>query len=357
MQFRLIYGKDPAGQGFYWPASEQKRTELLTVKRLKPSVFQSTYQCNPGAREGGIFTEDDFNYYRPPVGLEEGISNPNVLAFCRKGHAIFQSWDTAWDQLSTSDPSVCVTGLLVPCVHYHRNENVGELGECEPHFDILLLDVYREKLSWAALPIEFRRQWQRWRPEAAIVENKQSGVGLIQQMKTTFNVIGVTPQDSKRARVLEGVGAGTVQGWFRLHRVLVPYGAKWVRPYKRELKDFTGDKSGRDDQVDATAHLVQFAIELSVNAGLLPSDWSPDRIDEIMVQERAAPLPGDTLQVVAPGTAAEFLTWVSGLPGQSINPFGDICQGCGNNDHGFCRVQRRRVAAFDNCGEFTPRAA
>lgn len=359
MKLRIFYGVDDSGSpnGFYWPSSEQKRNELLAVKRLSPAAFQSVYQCNPGAREGGIFNEDDFSYYVPPLGLVEGIHNPNVLAFCRKGHTIIQAWDTAWDAQSQNDPSCCVTGLLVPCESYHRNESVAELGECEFHFDLLILDVYLEKLTWAQLGPAFKRQWMRWLPEAAVIEKKQSGIGLIQSMQSMHNIVGVSPQDSKRARVLQGIGAGTVQGWFQRHRVLLPYGQSWIKSYKRELKDFTGDKSAKDDQVDATVHLTQHAIDLAASCGILPSEWAPERVDEMMTQEPAVPMPGAGLQAAVPGTPAEFLSFLGALPSLSVNPFGDTCAGCSNHKDGWCRVQKRRVIALDSCPEFKPNEA
>jgi predicted phage terminase large subunit-like protein len=364
--FRLKYGEDPTGRGFYWPTSEQKRTELLNVKRLAPATFQSVYQCNPGAREGGIFLEEYFKGFRAPDGIELGIVHPNVRVFCGKGHSVVQAWDTAWDAKSTNDFSVCVTALLLPCSEYHRGESVEELGPCEPHFDVLILDVYRERLTWADLPVAFRRQHVKWQPEAIVIEKKQSGIGLYQTMEAAgLNVIGVTPQENKRARVLLGVGAGSVQGWFKLHRVLLAEGQTWVRPYKTELKDFTGDKSGKDDQVDATAHLVQYAIDLGSNTAMVPTDWTPERIDEIMAIPKA---PGSFVEMMqveqGGGQAAAFLSMIGSLQNDSIDVFADTCARCrhfgvdgfGEPRPQFCAIQQRRVAALESCTSFSPKS-
>lgn len=352
-KFRYYYGKDPTGTGFYWPNSEQKRNECLSVKRLRPAEFQSVYQCNPGEREGGIFLTSDFAYYEPPLGLAEGIQHPNVREFCSRFHAIVQSWDTAFEATSTADPSVCLTAGLLPCSSYHRGESVMKLGECEPHFDVYLLDLFRERLEWGDLTDAFRAQRIKWQPDMTVVEKRSSGVGLFQVANAAgANIKGVTAQEGKRARVVMGTAAGSVQGWFRLHRVRQPMGMPWVKSYQTELKDFTGDKTGKDDQVDATSHLVAHAIELGADVPILPSDWRPENVDAMMALPKQPMSFIDQLQA-QPSAPAEFLTFIgqAGAAAQH-DPFGEICQDCRHYHLGFCNKHQRQVIAFDWCEHF-----
>lgn len=355
-KFRLKYGVDPDAHGsaFYWPSSEQKRAECLAVKRLRPAEFQSVYQCNPGMREGGIFLNSDFSYYLAPIGLSEGIDHPNVKEFCQRFHMIVQAWDTAFEAKADSDPTVCLTAGLLPCSDYHRHEDPLKYGECEPHFDAYLLDLYRAKLEWGDLTDAFRMQRMKWRPDETIVEKRSSGIGLYQAANAAgANVRGVSAQEGKRARVVQGTGAGSVQGWFRLHRVRCPFDAPWVRPYKIELKDFTGDKTGKDDQVDATAHLVTFAIELGANVAVLPSEWRPETVDMMMTGESKVPQNFVEALQQQSGDKAQFLSWLnSAMNDVVLDPLGSICQNCGKYEHGFCTHWRRNVIAFDGCEHF-----
>lgn len=362
-KFRLKYGADPlaaqSGQAFYWPSSEQKRSECLAVKRLRPAEFQSVYQCNPGMREGGIFTSSDFRFYLPPAGLANGIDDPNVKEFCRRFHMIVQAWDTAFEAKSDSDPTVCLTAGLLPCNEYHRHEDPLKLGECEPHFDAYLLDLYRAKLEWGDLTDAFRVQRMKWRPDETIVEKRSSGIGLYQAANAAgANVRGVSGQEGKRARVMQGTAAGSVQGWFRLHRVPLPYDAPWVKPYITELKDFTGDKTGKDDQVDASAHLVTFAIELGANVAVLPSEWRPETVDMMMGEQRLPQSFTEAMQQGQHADKAQFLSWLGGVGGDAVrDPLGETCQTCRHLHFGTCAFWKRPVIAFDWCEHYERRRA
>lgn len=122
-----LYDVDPKKQGFFWPASEQKRIDYFAVKRLRPAEAESVYQCRPGARTGSIFVETDFRYCQIPNGIEMGMRSPAIRAWVeRSGGIIAQGWDTAITATSQSDYTACITVLLVPCYEYHRGE-IAEL--------------------------------------------------------------------------------------------------------------------------------------------------------------------------------------------------------------------------------------
>lgn len=268
------YATDETGQGFFWPASAQKRGEWLAVKRSSPAVAEATYQCAPGSRQGGVFVDSDFAYYDSPLTLPQGIADPEVGAFVAKGDMVVQAWDTAFSATSTSDHSVCVTALLMTGDRYYRGEDEAALGPCESHYRVLVLDIWKAKLTFADLPPAAKELCTRWRPRVIVIENKAYGVSLIENLTAAgLPVEAVDPVLGKRARAVEGIGAGSVQGWFRLHRVLLPANAEWVPDYVREMKDFTGDKGGKDDQVDATVHLVDWAIRNGGGTAKIGGGW------------------------------------------------------------------------------------
>ncbi len=334
--YKSYYGVDPLGQGFFWPDSEQKRREYFSVKLGSPATAQSVYQCRPGAREGTIFLDSDFHWYTPPPSLDIGISAPPVREFLNNGEFILQSWDTAFEAKSTADYSVGITAALRPCQSYHCNEDVSIYGECDLHYDVYILDVYRERLEWADLTKAARAFYQKWQPSLVVVEKKSSGIPLISSMQQIgINIEGVDANISKRSRALEGVGAGSVQGWFRLHRVLFPVGASWVDPLTTELKDFTGDDSGTDDQVDAIVHLVTWAIRAGGSTVMLPSGS-----DTVPVSQESRN-PVNPFQGVAELEAA------------SVNPFLHTCSHCIQYKHSYCSFNKMRVLAFDSCENWT----
>ena len=339
MQIKAYYGVDPKNQGFFWPTSDQKRKEYFSVKRGSPADAESVYQCNPGAREGFIFIESDFAYFSPPPGLSEGIDNPSVQHFLSEGDVVIQAWDTAFTATSTADWSVCITAALRPCTSYHRDEDITVFGPPDPHYDVLVLDVFRDRLDWAGLLPAAKKQYKKWRPMLVLVEKKASGLPVISAMQAGgLAVEGADANISKRARAIQGVGAGSVQGWFRMHRVLFPIAAEWLDKLKIEFKDFTGDESGVDDQVDAGVHLISWAIRTGGSLAMLPTGWSIETVDKNMGRQLSEnnPLPG-----------------LIELLGESRDPLQYCCARCINYSVGRCPIHNRLMLPFDSCDSWT----
>ena len=177
-----------------------------------------------------------------------------------------------------------------------------------------------------------------------------------------------------RSRHFEGVGAGSAQGWFRQHRVLMPrYQASWdVDGYVREFKDFTGEKGGRDDRVDATVHLIRWAIQNGAGAGGFPEGW--DTVDAVDAQMTAQGMLGGYggYQEMMPVGGVNVHDALSSLFGaQHHDPFEFTCGRCqhyagnirkapanafeaelvsGVRDD-FCMRHRRHMAAIAGCDD------
>ncbi len=359
IQLKCRYGYDNLAvngkltkEGFYWPGSDAKRSEIQSVRRGDPAAFEATYQARPGQREGSVFLEADFAYYRFIDGMKiedllEGIVNQNVKKFARNSSGIFQSWDTAFSETSSSAWSVCITAMFVACNKYHRNEDISSFGECEPHYDIYILDVYREKLDWGGLVKGFRSQFIKWQPELVLIEKRASGIALFQSMsKAGFTVRGVETTEGKRARAVNGVGAGSAQGWFRLHRVLFPEDAPWLQPLKTELKDFSGADDGISDQVDAIVHMIRYGIVAGSGGAMLPTGWTPDRGTALQQEDVLASI--GALQEHQGHSM--LLTLIGDLPNMSSDPFDGLCGRCiSYGKDGFCSVMGAKKAAIDSC--------
>lgn len=363
-EIKFLYGIDPEGKGFFWPDSKQKRKEWLEVKRMRPLEAESVYQCNPGARAGAVFLEEDFAYYTAPDGLSHGISDPKVAEFCSKGAMVVQSWDTGMSAKSSADASVCVTALMMPSDKYHRGEDPLLLGDPESHYVVMILDVFRKQLDIGDLIKAGREQYLKWQPQMVIIEKKAHGSALMQALEFAgIPMEGVDPTDSKRERTVTAIGqaAGSVQGWFRLHRVRVPIGlpeeTDWVPGYKREMKDFSGQKGGRDDQVDATVLVVSYGIREGGSGIVWPTGWQ--EIDQV---DRSMTSTGNDVTENLWG----HLTDESGTE----DPFGNMCSRCKfytsamrglqninprapDEQPSFCRLWKVRKSAIDTCHNFS----
>ncbi len=269
-----------------------------------------------------------------------------------KGSGVFQAWDTAFSETKNSAFTVCETALFVPCNKYHRGEDPAVFGPCEYHFDVVVLDVFREKMDWGGLTLAFKAQTLKWHPEMSIVEKRASGISLFQAVSSAgFPILGIEATESKRARAINGVGAGSVQGWHRQHRVLYPIDASWFPEYKRELKDFTGADGERSDQVDAHVHMGQHAIKEGSHSALLPTGWTPER----GTQTGDAPLSPGLDQMNYADPRAMLLMNLGNLDTYVIDPFEGLCDRCSNYSRGFCSLWNQKKVAMDSCPAFSPR--
>lgn len=358
---KYFYGEDPEARSltpgrphaFFWPSSPTKRREMMTVKRNAPDVFQSTYQCRPGSRIGSIFVDDDFAYYEQPKNLALGVQDPEVRAIIEKAHMAVIGWDTAFEATAAANHTVAIVALLIPCDKYHRGELPDLYGECDQHMDVVVLDVMREKLQWGDLVARFRLLHRKWMPTVHVIEKRANGINLYHSMQGIgINVEGVDAQESKRARAVEGTKAGSVQGWFRQHRVQFPLYAPWLEAFERELKDFTGDKGGTDDQVDALVHVVNYAIRLSQEMFLLPTEWQrEENVDSLMGIRDGNPLDVPTITEYQSNTI-DMLNFIITAPSIGDNPADGFCISCHNQKKLFCKIQNRQVAALDSCYEY-----
>ncbi len=354
MKLKLPYGSDTDGHGnaFFWPGSPTKRAELLSVKRNHPAAYESVYQCRPGQRQGSIFLASDFSYYLPPPKLELGVAQSAISEFLSRFQMIVAAYDTAYENTRDSDPTVGIAAGLLYCDKYHRGEDPLIIGECDPHFDVYILDLFREFISWGDLITAIRKFHHKWYPQVHVVEKRASGISAYQTLPSMgITVEGVPSVESKLARAISGTEAGSVQGWFRQHRVRLPLGSvsPWVEPLIREMKDFTGDDDSQDDQVDAIVHLVNYAIQNGSGMAMLPSSWAPELVDAMLEEQASRP-------TIEPAFASQraILEYIHMLPAYSNDPFYGTCGRCTRQTNNFCDYQRRMVSALDGCDNFTP---
>jgi predicted phage terminase large subunit-like protein len=205
----------------------ESREVLDELKRSMGSLdFAAQYQQEPVADGGNLIKWKWFQFYDRPPGRQVG-------------DRIIVSWDTAMSSSELASYSACVV-LQV------RGETV------------FVLDVLRKRLEYPDLRRAVLDMHHRWRivahDDALLIENKGSGMSLIQDLKReNINAIAVDPQGDKPMRMnaqTARIEAGAVN---------LPRNASWLDEFRREILAFPA--GCHNDQVDALSQGLNRAFE------------------------------------------------------------------------------------------------
>jgi hypothetical protein len=246
VKYRAYYGAfDSTKKGFYWPASPSKRREYETVSRRQPRTAAINYRGDMTGGGDAIFKAADFIPYIPPVPFTaQGIQEPGVLPWVKSHRGLIEeAWDTALGQPQSQSLTAALTAMFVPCQQWHAGEDPDLVGECDFHYDVWLLDLMVKDIGFRDLAKELRTRHGKWHPRRVNIEEKQSGVSLLQTFKGThIPVRPIKVEQGKLERAINPViaartntsgkpipgGAASVEGWVGMHRVRVPAGAEWL---------------------------------------------------------------------------------------------------------------------------------
>jgi predicted phage terminase large subunit-like protein len=198
---------------------------LDELKRSMGSLdFAAQYQQQPIAEGGNLIKWDWFEFYDEPPARQPR-------------DRIIVSWDTALSGKDLASYSACVV-LQV------RNEVA------------YVLDVVRERLEYPALKrkvIELHRWRLASNNYALLIENKGSGMSLIQDLKQqNIRAVPINPEGDKVMRMnaqTARIEAGSVS---------LPRRAAWLDEFRRELLEFPAGRYS--DQVDAFSQALHRAF-------------------------------------------------------------------------------------------------
>jgi predicted phage terminase large subunit-like protein len=210
-------------------ALHPERDSVETYQKIREAVgeynFQSQYQQDPAAREGGLIKREWIKYYE--------TDRPRS-----RFRWITQSWDTANKAGEFNDYSVCTTW--------------GVEG-----INFYLLDVFRKKLNYPQLKRAAIDLYRKLEPFNILIEDKSSGISLIQELQAEYiyYVVACTsdPGSDKYMRL------ATESIKFESGRVYLPTQAPWLEDYVREITSFPGSKYA--DQVDSTSQALKYLGE------------------------------------------------------------------------------------------------
>jgi predicted phage terminase large subunit-like protein len=204
----------------------EPKVVLAELKRSMGSAdFAAQYQQEPIAAGGNLIKWSWFTPYDDPPEWE-------------RNDQLIVSWDTAMSAGELSDYSACV-------VLQFRDG-----AAC-------VLDVVRERLEYPDLRrrvIELHRRWHALTSNyALLIENKGSGMSLIQDLKRDgIRAVAVKPEKDKVLR-MNAHTARIEAGYVHL-----PRRAPWLEEFRREIMAFPATR--HDDQIDALSQALDRAF-------------------------------------------------------------------------------------------------
>lgn len=212
----------PEGQS-YWPQYITMDDLIKTREGSTRSDWAALYLQSPVGDEGNIFNKDDFQDWEEddPPECDE----------------IIQTLDTAFSTKVTADYSVIQTWGI-----FHITL-VDEQGYEYEEPNAILLNQVRGRWSYPELRRQAREQYEAFRPDRIIVEQKASGQSLIQDLR--LNNLPVLPFQPDRDKVSR---AHAVTGMIERGRVWLPLTKKYAAELLQEALEFP--KGAHDDSVD-----------------------------------------------------------------------------------------------------------
>jgi predicted phage terminase large subunit-like protein len=228
--------------GPVWP--EKHTTEqLLSLAQADKYTFSAQYMQRPIVPGGSLFNVGSFGYYKSYDAATGNVTYQSGAIEHIKSLHLF--CDTAHK-----------TGQ-------HNDYSVFALWGLGADSRIYLIDLLRAKLEAPDLKRSFVAMCHKWafRPGSntvglreAYIEDKASGIGLIQEMSREAHVKIVPIQRTVDKVSRAYSSAPAVDGG----RLVLPMGAPFVRAFVQEHEDFSPVMAHRfDDQCDTTMDAIQ----------------------------------------------------------------------------------------------------
>ena len=148
---------------------------------------------------------------------------------------IIQSWDTGLKPKNTAAPSVGMTFI-----------DDGEKW--------LLVDVFRQQLGYPELKRIVRLLAEKWSPQAVLIEDKASGISLIQDLKNEggISIIPIEPEADKITRM------ETQSPHIEAGRIALPKHAPWLADFESEILRFPEPETW--DQIDTLSQFIKYTM-------------------------------------------------------------------------------------------------
>ena len=251
VELPAILHQDTENEKSLWPEQWPLATLKSTKAALDPKYWNAQYMQQPTAENSAIVSRKMWRIW-------PGEDPPRC-------DYVIQSWDTAFEVKNNSDYSACTTWG----VFYNEEERD------EPQ--VILLDAFKDRMTFPDLKATALKHWKEWEPDAFIVEKKAAGAPLIQELRAT----GIPVQEFSPSRGNDKlVRLNAVADLFSSGKVWAP-DTRWAREVIEEMAAFPVGE--HDDFVDTTTQaLLRFR-----QGGFITLD-SDERDDRTYTRRRAA---------------------------------------------------------------------
>lgn len=196
-------------------------------KSMSDREFRQEHLAEFVSDEGTIFKKEWFNLRYKPIKVIE----------------TFISWDTA---SSISNTAAYTSGIV---------------GNIDSNYKLHIAEVFRERLEFPQLQYKIEMLAKKYLANLRyiVIENKSSGISVIQSLRQTTDseisrlIYSYNPKGSKIERGYEA------SKWAELGMIILPEyeDNAWLIPFEDEL--FSFPDSEYKDQVDAFSMLVDFS--------------------------------------------------------------------------------------------------
>ena len=251
VELPAILHEDTENEKSLWPEQWPLAALKSTKAALDPKYWNAQYMQQPTAENSAIVSRRMWRIW-------DGEEPPRC-------DYVIQSWDTAFEVKNNSDYSACTTWG----VFYNEEENDTP--------QVILLDAFKDRMTFPDLKQTALKHWKEWEPDAFIVEKKAAGAPLIQELRN----MGIPVQEFSPSRGNDKlVRLNAVADLFSSGKVWAP-DTRWAREVIEEMAAFPVGE--HDDFVDTTTQaLLRFR-----QGGFISLD-TDEKDDRIYQARRAA---------------------------------------------------------------------
>jgi predicted phage terminase large subunit-like protein len=201
-----------------WPAQWNLEALKNTKASIDPRFWNAQYMQNPTSDMSALVSRKDWRVWE--------AEDPPPCDY------VIQSWDTAHETKTTADYSACTTWGV-----WYNNEDKNSPN-------LILLDAFKERMTFPELKATALKHYKEWNPDAFIVEKKAAGSPLIQELRR----IGIPVQEFSPSRGNDKmVRLNAVADLFTSGKVWAP-DTRWAREVIEEVASFPVGE--HDDFVD-----------------------------------------------------------------------------------------------------------
>ena len=189
--------------------------------------WESLFQGHPHPSEGNLFRQSMFRSFKVSGNCYLVDGKVYDKALCK----VYQTCDVAGSKRTSADYFV-----------------LGTFAQC-PNGELLLLEIFRERLEGPDQPTLIQRKYEEYKPVLIGVESANMGLTLYQLLRRMgLPVVELRPDADKYTRAIPA--AARYEAGMVYHRD----GAYWQNDLEAELIAFPN--GAHDDQVDVVSYAV-----------------------------------------------------------------------------------------------------